>query len=123
MKHTSIKISISIFFLLLILCCKDQTLVYKPKNLIDELTMENIIYEAIMMDVMSTFKPKNKKFIGIVGSPYLFLKYNIDSLQLVRSNEYYKKSKVMSKIYGSIEENGKSKDILTILKLKKIKLN
>ena len=55
MKYTSIKIRISIFFLLLILCCKDQTLVYKPKNLIDELTMENIIYEAIMMDVMSTF--------------------------------------------------------------------
>ena len=48
--------------------------------------MENIIYEAILMDVMITFKPKNKKFIDIIGSPYLFLKYNIDSLQLAKSH-------------------------------------
>ena len=120
MKHTSIKISISIFFLLLILCCKDQTLVYKPKNLIDELTMENIIYEAIMMDVMSTFKPKNKKFISIVGTPYLFLKYNIDSLQLVRSNEYYTKNpKIMSKMYKKVlKRMERSKDSIDNIKIK-----
>ena len=91
------------FFLLLVFSCQDSGLIDKPENLIDELTMENIIYEAIMMDVMSTFKPKNKKFIGIIGSPYLFLKYNIDSLQLARSNEYYTKNpKVMSKIYKKV---------------------
>ena len=120
MKHTSIKISISIFFLLLILCCKDQTLVYKPKNLIDELTMENIIYEAIMMDVMSTFKPKNKKFIGIIGSPYLFIKYNIDSIQLARSNEYYTKNpKIMSKIYMKVlRRMERSKDSIDNIKIK-----
>ena len=64
MKYTTVRISISIFILLLILYCKDQALAYKPKNLIDELTMENIIYEAIMMDVMSTFKPKNTSSIS-----------------------------------------------------------
>ena len=120
MKYAIIKISISIFFQLLVLCCKDQTLPYKPKNLIDESTMENIIYEAIMMDVMSTFKPKNKKFISIIGTPYLFLKYNIDSLQLVRSNEYYiKNPKVMSKIYGKVlKRMEKSKDSIDNIKTK-----
>ena len=120
MKYTTIKISISIFILLLILYCKDQTLAYKPKNLIDELTMENIIYEAIMMDVMSTFKPKNKKFIGIIGSPYLFIKYNIDSIQLVRSNEYYTKNpKVMSKIYMKVlRRMERSKDSIDNIKIK-----
>ena len=120
MKYTSIKISISIFILLLILYCKDQTLDYKPKNLIDELTMENIIYEAIMMDVMSTFKPKNKKFIGIIGSPYLFIKYNIDSIQLVRSNEYYTKNpKVMSKIYMKVlRRMERSKDSIDNINIK-----
>ena len=120
MKYTTIKISISIFILLLILYCKDHTLAYKPKNLIDELTMENIIYEAIMMDVMSTFKPKNKKFIGIVGSPYLFIKYNIDSIQLVRSNEYYTKNpKVMSKIYMKVlRRMERSKDSIDNIKIK-----
>ena len=120
MKYTTIKISFSIFILLLILYCKDQTLAYKPKNLIDELTMENIIYEAIMMDVMSTFKPKNKKFIGIIGSPYLFIKYNIDSIQLVRSNEYYTKNpKVMSKIYMKVlRRMERSKDSIDNIKIK-----
>ena len=120
MKYTTIKISISIFILLLILYCKDQTLTYKPKNLIDELTMENIIYEAIMMDVMSTFKPKNKKFIGIVGSPYLLLKYNIDSLQLVSSNEYYiKNPKIMGKIYSNVlRRMERSKDSIDNIKTK-----
>ena len=120
MNYTNIKITISIFFLLLILSCKDHSLAYKPKNLIDELTMENIIYEAIMMDVMSTFKPKNKKYIGIVGSPYLFLKYNIDSLQLVKSNEYYTKNpKVMSKIYTKVlKRMQRSKDSIDNIKIK-----
>ena len=120
MNYTNIKITISIFFLLLILSCKDHSLAYKPKNLIDELTMENIIYEAIMMDVMSTFKPKNKKFIGIVGSPYLFLKYNIDSLQLVKSNEYYTKNpKVMSKIYTKVlKRMQRNKDSIDNIKIK-----
>ena len=62
----------------------------------------------------------NKKFIGIVGSPYLFLKYNIDSLQLVRSNEYYiKNPKVMSKIYGKVlKRMEKSKDSIDNIKTK-----
>ena len=120
MKHSFIKINISIFFMLIIFSCQDLVLIEKPENLIDELTMENIIYEAIMMDVMSTFKPKNKKFIGIVGSPYLFIKYNIDSIQLVRSNEYYTKNpKVMSKIYMKVlRRMERSKDSIDNIKIK-----
>ena len=103
MKHSFIKINISIFFMLIISSCQDLVLIEKPENLIDELTMENIIYEAILMDVMITFKPKNKKFIDITGSPYLFLKYNIDSLQLAKSHEYYAKNpRIMGKIYRKV---------------------
>ena len=106
--------------MLFIFSCQDLVLIEKPENLIDELTMENIIYEAIMMDVMSTFKPKNKKFIGIIGSPYLFIKYNIDSIQLVRSNEYYTKNpKVMSKIYMKVlRRMERSKDSIDNIKIK-----
>ena len=89
--------------MLIIFSCQDLVLIEKPENLIDELTMENIIYEAILMDVMITFKPKNKKFIDITGSPYLFLKYNIDSLQLAKSYEYYAKNpRIMGKIYSKV---------------------
>ncbi len=120
MKHTCIKKNILIFFIMLVFSCQDSGLIEKPENLLDELTMENIIYEAIMMDVMSTFKPKNKKFIDIIGSPYLFLKYNIDSLQLARSNEYYTKNpKVMSKIYKKVlMRMERNKDSIDNIKIK-----
>ena len=120
MKHTCIKKNILIFFIMLVFSCQDPALIEKPENLLDELTMENIIYEAIMMDVMSTFKPKNKKFIDIMGSPYLFLKYNIDSLQLARSNEYYTKNpKVMSKIYKKVlMRMERNKDSIDNIKIK-----
>lgn len=120
MKHTCIKKNILIFFVMLVFSCQDSALFEKPENLLDELTMENIIYEAIMMDVMSTFKPKNKKFIDIIGSPYLFLKYNIDSLQLARSNEYYTKNpKVMSKIYKKVlMRMERNKDSIDNIKIK-----
>ena len=120
MKHTSIKKNILTFFIMLVFSCQDPVLIEKPENLLDELTMENIIYEAIMMDVMSTFKPKNKKFIDIMGSPYLFLKYNIDSLQLARSNEYYTKNpKVMSKIYKKVlMRMERNKDSIDNIKIK-----
>ena len=120
MKHTCIKKNILIFFVMLVFSCQDSALFEKPENLLDELTMENIIYEAIMMDVMSTFKPKNKKFIDIMGSPYLFLKYNIDSLQLARSNEYYTKNpKVMSKIYKKVlMRMERNKDSIDNIKIK-----
>ena len=120
MKRTSIKKNILTFFIMLVFSCQDPVLIEKPENLLDELTMENIIYEAIMMDVMSTFKPKNKKFIDIIGSPYLFLKYNIDSLQLARSNEYYTKNpKVMSKIYKKVlMRMERNKDSIDNIKIK-----
>jgi len=112
MKYTFTKINISTFFLVFMLSCQESTLVDKPNNLIDELTMENIIHEAILMDVMTTFTPKNERFIGIIGSPYLFLKYDIDSLQLAKSHEYYTKNpKIMSKIYREVlKKMKKSKD-------------
>ena len=118
MKHTSIKKNILTFFIMLVFSCQDPVLIEKPENLLDELTMENIIYEAIMMDVMSTFKPKNKKFIDILGSPYLFLKYNIDSLQLAKSHEYYTKNpKIMSKIYKKVlRKMERSKDSIDNIK-------
>ena len=112
MNQILLKINISIFFLLFVLSCQDSTSASVPRNLIDEDTMENIIYDATTMDVMSTFIPKNQSFVDIMGSPYLFLKYEIDSLQLAESQEYYSKNpKVMSKIYRKVlRRMEKSKD-------------
>ena len=121
MNQNLLKTNISIFFLLFLLSCQDSTSDSVPKNLIDEATMENIIYDATTMDVMSTFVPKNQSFIDILGSPYLFLKYEIDSLQLTESQEYYSKNpKVMSKIYRKVlRRMEKSKDSIDRIVRKK----
>ena len=121
MNQTLIKTKISIFFLLFVLSCQDLTSTSVPRNLIDEEKMENIIYDATTMDVMSTFVPKNQSFIDILGSPYLFLKYEIDSLQLTESQEYYSKNpKVMSKIYRKVlRRMEKSKDSIDRIVRKK----
>ena len=121
MNQNLLKINISIFFLLFVLSCQDLTSTNVPRNLIDEEKMENIIYDATTMDVMSTFIPKNQSFVDIMGSPYIFLKYQIDSLQLAESQEYYSKNpKIMSKIYKKVlRRMEKSKDSIDRIVRKK----
>ena len=42
----------------------------------------------------------NPKFIKTLGTPYFFIKYGIDSLQLAKSEEYYTKNpRKYQKIY------------------------
>lgn len=66
--------------------------VVKPDNLIDEDTMVQILYDATQLDVMKTFPDKNPEFETIFGRPYIYLKYGVDSLQLVESETYYLKN-------------------------------
>lgn len=85
--------------LLLIVSCDTLEGSKKPDNLIDEATMEEILYEATMMQIMDNFSQKNPDFISILGAPYLYLKHGIDSTQLVESEAYYTKN---PRIYYSI---------------------
>ena len=54
--------------------CTSTLSVEKPDNLISESLMVNVLYEIIILDAMSTFKPRNKDFEEIYGKPYIFLK-------------------------------------------------
>jgi hypothetical protein len=66
---------------LLLQYCSSTGSVEKPDNLIKESVMEN----------MYTYNPKNPDFEAVLGKPYLYIKYGIDSLQLVESESYYSK--------------------------------
>ena len=79
-------------FLILFTSCETSGGAKKPDDLIDETTMEAILYEATLMEIMNTFSPKNPDFIDILGAPFLYLKHGIDSLQLVESEAYYTKN-------------------------------
>lgn len=75
----------------------------KPNNLIDEETMEKILFETIMMDVMNTFSEKNPDFLRLFGVNYLYQKYGIDSIQLIQSDKYYSKNpRIYSRIYKKV---------------------
>ena len=66
--------------------CSDTGVVEKPENLIEEERMEQILYDLLMLDAMNTFNPKHPDFEAVYGTPYLYKKYGIDSLQLAESD-------------------------------------
>lgn len=93
----------STFIFLLTSACGNLGTVEKPENLIDEKRMESILYDAVIMDVMNTFSELNPDFVEILGAPYLYKKYGIDSLQLVQSEEYYTKNpRIYHRIYSRV---------------------
>ena len=80
-----------IFLLLIILnsCSFTEYDKVIPKDLISEEKMISIIYD---MSLISVSKGINKRILennGMKPKKYILQKYNIDSIQFVRSNEYY----------------------------------
>ena len=73
-------------FLFLTLGCKD-TVISKPKNLIEEEKMENIIYDLALLEGVKYLDPSN--FQNIKSNEYVYKKYKIDSLQFVKSTQFY----------------------------------
>ncbi len=72
---------------LLVSCA--QKLIEKPENLIDEGKMENILYDLAIMNAAKNTNIDVLKRNNIKVMDYLYVKYEIDSLQFVKSNEYY----------------------------------
>ena len=106
-----------LFLVILFQSCSSTSSVKKPKNLIDEDLMEQILYEISIMDAMSTFTPRNPEFEEMYGKPYIYIKYGIDSLQLAESDHYYAKfPRIYHKIYSNVLTRiNKMKDSLDLL--------
>jgi len=88
----------------LFISCADK-LIEKPENLISEEKIENILYDLSLMTAAKNINPKILKNNDIKIMEYLFTKYEVDSLQFVKSNEYY--AGVPSKhqgIYENVEK-------------------
>ncbi len=80
-----------ILILFLAISCNNNSIEKpkKPKNLIKKDKMVEIIYE---MTIFTAAKGVDKKLIenkGILPEDYIYKKYNIDSTQFAKSNEYY----------------------------------
>lgn len=75
-------------FLFLILGCKDAVLP-KPKNLIDQPKMEAIIYDMSLLEAIKSQITMDKNKFSGKTKDYIYKKHKIDSLQFVKSNQYY----------------------------------
>ncbi len=75
------------FLLLFVSCNKAE--VPKPKKLIDEEVLENIIYDMSLLESIKTQIPIDKQKFSGKTTDYIYKKYKIDSFQFVKSNQYY----------------------------------
>ena len=99
MIKNNIARSLIVFFMM---SCSNTGYLKKPDNLISENKMESILYDATIMAALENSSALKPEFKPIIGKPYLFHKYGIDSLQLVESESYYSKN---HRIYLKIHLN------------------
>lgn len=80
---------IFLFVLTVLLLGCNKDLVEKPDNLIDKKTMQDILYDVIILDAVK-YQNSNTLFNnGINPKTYIFKKYKIDSIQFAKSSGYY----------------------------------
>lgn len=98
-------------FLLLILflfsCAKEK--IQKPANLIPEDTMVEILYDINLLQALRNTNYAVYSQKNINPETYIYKKYNIDSLQLAESNQYYitdidNYEKLLDKVISKINE-------------------
>lgn len=87
----------------LMLSCKD-TVVPKPKKLIDENQMEDIIYDLSLLDAIKSQGYSNKQNYPST-TVFLKKKYNIDSVTFANNSKYYAADiKNYKKMYERVKE-------------------
>lgn len=85
--------------------CQDIERTEKPEDLIPKEKMVDIITELYLLNGARTYNKELLEESGIVPNEYIRNKYNIDSLQLVRSNNYYAENyKEYEAIYLKVKE-------------------
>ena len=93
-----------ILFVILISACAEK-LLDKPNNLIAKDTMVEILNDLAILNAAKNTNVMVLKNHGIEPMPYIFSKYNIDSLQFVESDRYYASiPELHEKIYEAVTE-------------------
>lgn len=69
--------------------CQDVDKPEKPKNLIPENTMAEVLAEAYLSNAARSINNRVIRKEGVKLDSMIYQKYNIDSLQFVKSHAYY----------------------------------
>ena len=97
----------SIIYVLLILIsvsCQDLKKTEKPENLIPEAKMVEVLTELSLVNAARNYNKQKLESTGIKPEEYVYEKFNIDSLQFERSNDYYTEQyDQYERIYDSVK--------------------
>lgn len=93
-----------IFMSLTLVACQDINKSEKPNDLIPEDKMVDLIAEISIVQSARNFNKRIFENTGVKWQKYIFEKYDIDSLQFKRSNDYYAENYVIyQRIYDSVK--------------------
>ena len=79
---------ITAFCILFLLSCNEKT-IEKPEDLIPKDQMVEIIYDLAIINAAKKTNSLHLINNNIEAMPFIFRKYNVDSLQFVKSDLYY----------------------------------
>jgi hypothetical protein len=103
----------------LFLSCNKE-LVKKPNNLIDKAMMIDVMYDMALLDALKYQDPNSLLVNGVNPKIYIYKKYKIDSLQIVKSNAYYAADyREYKKMYDDLNDRLKKKKAAVDLVIKK----
>ena len=119
-KTLKMKKIIWILGLMLALIGCNNLPIEKPDNLIAEDKMTDILYDLTLLDAIKLQNPYDTIKQSIRPREFIYKKYNIDSLQFVRSNQYYiSQIETYKKMYEQVNERLQNKKSENDLLLKK----
>jgi len=81
--------SMWVLVLLLVGSCQDVNRPERPENLISKGKMADILCDAYLSNAARNINPKRIRDSGIKLDSLLYKKYQVDSLQFAKSNEFY----------------------------------
>ncbi len=97
--------SVLFLFLFLVLAsCQDLKKTEKPDDLIPEDKMIDVLTELSLVNAARNYSKQKLEATGIEPEEYIYEKFDIDSLQFDRSNDYYtEKYDQYERIYDSVK--------------------
>lgn len=100
------KVVLALTVVVLLFSCQDIREVEKPNDLIPEQKMVEVLTDLSLINSAKNYNRRMLEGTGLRPNEFLYEKHNIDSLQLVRSTEYYANNPdQLERIYKEIQEN------------------
>ena len=93
-----------IFAFCVLVSCQDIERTPKPEDLIPEPKMVEVLTEIALLHGARTYNKNILQQKGVDPKAYLWQKYDIDSLQFLKSNDYYSENfEQYQRIYDSVK--------------------